>query len=99
METQNIKLLSRSKAAKEMKIGKTRLKKLIDEGFIGCITLGKKLFIPQNEIVKFIEINTQYKTTATNIFSWENNISTTNSTIVTDTMEIFNKMKDGLNNG
>jgi len=42
MEAPDIKLLSISKAAEEMKIGKTRLYQLIDNGHIGWIVIGKK---------------------------------------------------------
>lgn len=53
-----IRLLSRSEAAKVLGIGKSNLSELISEGRLGFISIGKRIFIPFKEIQQFIDTNT-----------------------------------------
>lgn len=53
-----IRLLSRLEAAKALGIGKSNLSELINEGRIGFISIGKRIFIPFKEIQHFINTNT-----------------------------------------
>lgn len=101
MENNEIKLLTISKAAKEMSIGKERIYKLINEGKIGCINMGKKRFIPHTELVRYIKDNTQYITSRTDVFEFSknSNLSTNSSTIEFNSSELFNKLKENLDNG
>ncbi len=101
MENNELKLLSISKAAKEMSIGKERIYLLMKEGKIGCISMGKKRLIPYSEILRYIKDNTQYTTTSTNVFEFTKNSNLSSNTDSSDfnSMKLFNKMKENLNNG
>jgi|GEM_PF-2649622 excisionase family DNA binding protein len=54
----DLKLHSVSASAKMLKISQDSLKKLIDQGRIGTLNLGKRRKIPEPEIIKFLEENT-----------------------------------------
>lgn len=98
MENQKLEMLSISKAAKIMRIGKDKLYELIKQSKIGFVEIGERKKIPYLEIERFIAENLKYCTTSTSITIWSNqsNISTNNSTIETSSVEIFNKMKGKL---
>jgi excisionase family DNA binding protein len=53
-----VRLLSRLEAAKALRIGKSNLSELINEGRLGFISIGKRIFIPFKEIQQFIDTNT-----------------------------------------
>ena len=98
MENKEIELLSLSKAAELMHIGKERLYKLINNGKIGWIIMGKKRFIPYADVVRYIKDNTQYASTASGVyeFSTAPDISSNEEF---NSMEIFNKIKGEILNG
>ncbi|MCB9249395.1 MAG: excisionase family DNA-binding protein [Ignavibacteriales bacterium] len=50
MENSEIALLSISKAAKELHIGKDRIYKLLNEGRLGWVPMGNKRFIPTQKL-------------------------------------------------
>jgi|GEM_PF-2887872 len=54
----NIRLLSKSEAAKMLGIGKDKLGKLITSGRIGFIQFDNRILIPLREIMNFIDTNT-----------------------------------------
>lgn len=58
MVTEEVKLYTKTEAAKLLGIGKNNLNELINSGRIGIISLGKRIVIPFSEIVKFVEDNT-----------------------------------------
>lgn len=96
MEQNNeIKLISMSKAAGLMHIGKERLYALVNEGKIGWIIMGKKRFIPYTEIVRYINDSIQYATTPTSIFEFSNQTDTTANDEF-NSLEIFNRIKGEL---
>ena len=98
MENSEIALLSISKAAKELHIGKDRIYKLLNEGRLGWVPMGNKRFIPYSEIIRFIKDSTQYTVNATEHFSWggEGNMSSETASSEIDTVGIFNKLKETL---
>jgi len=100
IEKKELELISVSKTAELMHIGKERLYALMNAGKIGWILMGKKRFIPYSEILRYIKENTQFTTNATNVFEWsdKSSISGGESTDF-DTMELFNKLKGELING
>lgn len=98
MENNEIKLISVSKAAGLMNIGKARLYALINEGKIGFILMGKKRFIPYAEIVRYINESIQYSSTPTSIFEFSNQTDTTANEEF-NSLEIFNKIKGELLDG
>jgi excisionase family DNA binding protein len=53
-----VRLLSRVEAAKALGVGKANVSDLINEGRIGFIFIGKRIFIPFKEIQNFIDTNT-----------------------------------------
>jgi hypothetical protein len=57
MENQKL-LLSKDKARKLLGIGSAKLQALINEGKIKVIALGKRFYISQHEINRFINDNT-----------------------------------------
>jgi len=61
METSQLKLFSISAAAKALTIGKDRMNRLIEEGKIGYIEMGKRRKIPRQELVRFQNENTIQK--------------------------------------
>lgn len=95
MENSNVSLLSISKAAKELHIGKEKLYELMNQGKIGWITVGKRMVIPFMEIIKFIEDNLTYNSSA----STTDISKTKKQTIEFNSMDIFNRMKGDLSNG
>ncbi|MFZ1289563.1 MAG: helix-turn-helix domain-containing protein [Melioribacteraceae bacterium] len=94
-----LELITISKAAGLMHIGKERLYSLINEGKIGFILMGKKRFIPYTEIVRYINKSIQYTSTATSIFEFNNQCDVTTKNSDFNSMEIFNNLKENLNNG
>lgn len=55
---QNWQLYSISEVARQLRISRASVNKLIDEGKIGFITLSKQKKIPQQEVDRFIKENT-----------------------------------------
>ncbi len=60
-EFSEISLLSKSTAARLMKIGKDRLAELINNGFIGVVMDKEKELIPYIEIKRYIKDNLIYR--------------------------------------
>ena len=61
METNRLKLYSISAAAKTLSLGKDRMYRLVEEGKIGYIEMGKRRKIPYQELVRFQNENTIQK--------------------------------------
>lgn len=68
----DIKLLSKSAASKILKIGRDSLNKLINEGRIGIIKIGKNVKIPFQEIARFVNDSTERNCIAREINSNKN---------------------------
>ncbi|MBK8944091.1 MAG: helix-turn-helix domain-containing protein [Ignavibacteriae bacterium] len=98
MKNNELELITISKAAGLMHIGKERLYALINEGKIGFILLGKKRFIPYTEIVRYINESIQYTSTPTSVFEFSNH-SDVAAMDEFNTVEIFNKIKGEILDG
>ncbi len=58
MSDSNLRLFSKSEAAKLLGIGRVKLGKLLSSGRIGFIKIEERIHIPFTEIVDFIKNNT-----------------------------------------
>jgi excisionase family DNA binding protein len=93
-----ISLLSMSKAATLLGIGKQTLNKLINSGRIGVVVINQKSKIAYHELERFIAENTLYQSTTSGEipFSDEVSISTTKKSVEYDSTELFNRLKGEL---
>ena len=103
MKNQNtqLSLLSMSKAAEMLSIGKTSLANLMAQGKIGFILINQRRKIAFAELERFIKENTYYNTTVTDppIWSEEVSISNKDKHLEFDSTELFNKLKGDILNG
>lgn len=96
-----LSLLSLSKAAAILKIGKESLTKLINTGKIGVVMINNRSKITYQELQRYVTNNTIYYSTVTENLSFSNqpNISNIIQHTEFDSAELFNKIKDEVLNG
>lgn len=96
-----LSLLSLSKAASILKIGRDSLAKLINTGKLGVVMINQRYKIAYKELERFINDNTAYQCTVTDpvLFTNESNISASREMLTFNSEELFNKLKGELLNG
>lgn len=94
-------LISISKAAQLLGIGKTSLANLIAQGKIGFIVVSQRRKIPYSELQRFITESTYYNSTITNppIWSDDKSVSDQSKNIELNSTELFDQLKGEILNG
>ena len=95
-EYSELKLFSKSQAAKYLGIGKEKLSALIQGGKLGVIDLEGSTKVPYIEIVRFLKQNLTYQTNNTGVFPQTKEIP---PELIDefDSRKIFDKIKEGVN--